>query len=110
MSFDITNILTYSGLILYSVNYAIGWLLHFRIIKLTRRAHQVIYILLITNLILLLLILLLFTPGFLWNKFLLYLLSLALILALPFGKKGGMYHRIISTFGFLAYISAVFIY
>lgn len=96
---DILSILTITGLVLYCINYLTGWLLHFKFITITKLTHQVIYILLIANLILLLYFL-----NFLSNKFLFYLLSLILILAMPLGKKGGVYHRVVSSLGLFTYI------
>lgn len=96
---DSTGILTISGLLIFIYNYIIGWLVHFKIVTISRIHHQVIYIILIANIIALL-----FTLNFLSNKFLLYFLSLLLVLSLPLGEKGKSYHRIISTLALLAYI------
>lgn len=93
------SILTVSGLVLFSVNYITGWLLKFGVIKMTKRQHQVIYILLLANVLLLLAGL-----NFLSNKFLLYLLSFLLLVSLPLGKKGGVYHIIISTLAVFTYL------
>lgn len=98
ISLDILGILTVTGLILYSINYLTGWLLHFKFITITKLTHQVIYTMLIANLVLLL-----YFMNFLSNKFLLYLLSFVFLLALPLGKKGGVYHRTVSSLGLLMY-------
>jgi hypothetical protein len=96
---DIPGILKVSGLILYGINYVTGVGLKFGFIKISRRPHQVIYSLLIINIILLLLYL---GPGA--EKFYLYFFSLAFLLALPFGRKGGAYHIIVGTLGFLTWL------
>ncbi len=90
-----------SGLVIYLVNYAIGWLLYFKVISMNKSTHQVFYSLIIINLILLLVSLQLFSTGFL-----LVLASLILMFVLPFGKKGGVYHIMVSTAGVLVYIVA----
>ena len=97
----IRNYLYWSGLLIYAVNYSIGWLLYFKFISMTKRTHQVFYSLIIINLILLL-----FFIQFLSLRFFLTLASLVLMLILPLGKKGGMYHRIVSTAGLMCYIGA----
>ena len=90
-----------SGLIIYLVNYIIGWLLYFKIISMNKSTHQVFYSLIIINLILLLVSLQFFS-----TRFLLVLVSLVLMFVLPFGKKGGVYHIMVSTVGVLCYIAA----
>jgi hypothetical protein len=96
---DTIGILTVSGLILYCVNYLTGWLLHFKVITLTKLTHQVIFILLLTTMILLL-----YSLDFLSNKFLLYTLSFTFLLALPLGRKGGKYHTLVSSAGLLLFL------
>jgi hypothetical protein len=81
-----------------------GWLLHYKIIKLTRLPHQVMFSLLLLNLAVLL-----FVAGFLSFNFILYFTVLLLLLLLPFGKKGGKYHIIISSAAMIVYIFAVII-
>ena len=90
-----------SGLVIYLVNYAVGWLLYFKVISMNKSTHQVFYSLIIINLILLLVSLQFFS-----NRFLLVLASLVLMFILPFGKKGGVNHIIVSTAGILCYIAA----
>ncbi len=90
-----------SGLVIYLVNFAIGWLLYFKIISMNKSTHQVFYSLIIINLILLLVSLQFFS-----TRFLLVLASLVLMFVLPFGKKGGVYHIIVSTAGLVCYIAA----
>ena len=102
---DIITILTVSGLILYCVNYLTGWLLHFKVISITKLTHQVIYILLIANLVILL-----FFLKFLSGIFLFFMLSLIFLLALPLGRKGGVYHRAVSSAGLLVYIYTILNY
>jgi len=93
------EILLITGLIIYIINYAIGWLLHFKIISMTKRTHQIFFAAIIVNLFVLL-----FYLDFLSAGFILCSLSLAMMLVLPFGKKGGIYHRIVSSTGFLFYL------
>ena len=89
-----------SGIVIYFVNYAIGWLLYFKIITMTKRTHQIFFAAIIVNLVFLLFLLKFFSA-----EFILCLCSLATMLILPLGRKGGAYHRIISTIGFLIYIT-----
>jgi hypothetical protein len=96
---DTIGILTVSGLVLYCVNYLTGWLLHFNVITLTKLTHQVIYILLLANMVLLL-----YSLDFLSNKFLLYTFSFIFLLALPLGRKGGKYHILVSSIGLLLFL------
>ena len=92
------ELLIISGGILYAVNYIIGWGLYYKKISITKRTHQVIYTLLILNLVLII-----FNTLFFTNDFFMCFLSLLFLLALPLGKKGGMYHRVVSTAGFGVY-------
>jgi hypothetical protein len=96
---DSTGILIISGLLVFTYNYIIGWLVHFKIVTISKTHHQLIYAVLVLNLVILLIFL-----NFLSNKFLLYSLSLLLLISLPIGEKGGIYHRIISTFAFFVYL------
>jgi hypothetical protein len=91
--------LYWSGLLIYLVNYAIGWLLYFKIITMKKRTHQIIYSLIIINLLLLL-----FFMQFFSARFFLVLASLVFMLILPLGRKGGMYHRIVSTAGLVCFV------
>lgn len=95
--------LLYSGLVLYILNYSIGWGLNLNAISISRRTHQVIYSLLIINVFFLLFFIDLSSRGFIFA-----LLSLMMLFILPFGKKGGTYHKITSTIGFLSYLLCVF--
>ena len=96
---DLTGVLTVSGLIIYSYNYLVWWLLYFKVVKISKVHHQVIYILLIFNIAILL-----FLLNFFSNKFLLYSLSLLLLLLIPAGIKGGVFHRISSSAAFLIFL------
>lgn len=91
--------LLWSGLIVYIVNYAIGWLLYFKIISMKKRTHQVFYSAILLNLFLLL-----FYLKFLSVNLFLNSASLAAMIALPLGKKGGVYHRIVSSVGLGLYV------
>jgi|SRR4029453_611768 len=101
--FMMLKTLLVSGLIIYSVNYVIGWLLYFKKITMTKRTHQVFFASIIINLIILL-----FFLQFLSREFFLCTSSLAAMLILPLGKKGGVYHRITASAGLLLYV-AIFI-
>lgn len=94
----------YAGLILYSVNYAIGWMLSSRKLAITKRSHQAIY----SALIAVLAVNAYFSPGDIVGLGLI-LTSLAMMLILPLGIKGGYYHRIVSSLGLILYIIFVFI-
>jgi hypothetical protein len=103
LTFDIKNILLISGSVIYIVKYIIGWLLYFKNISMTKRTHQVFFAAIIINLSLLVFFLQFLSPGFF-----LCAASLTAMLILPFGRKGGVYHRVISTAGLLLY-SAILI-
>lgn len=90
--------LLYSGSVVYLINYIIGWLLHFKIISMSRITHRIFFAAIIINLVLILL----FSKLNVFSA-VTCLLSLALMLILPFGRKGGIYHRVISTLGLLLY-------
>jgi hypothetical protein len=91
--------LLWSGLIIYVVNYAIGWLLYFKIITMKKQTHQIFYTAILLNLFLLL-----FYLKFLSGDFLLNSASLAAMIVLPLGQKGGVYHRIVSSVGLGLYL------
>ena len=98
------NYLIYTGLILYLINYSIGWGLIFGWFKISVRAHQIIYTLLLINVIFALLFSdKLFSPGFSFGA-----LSLLMLIILPFGKKGETYHKFVSSIGFLSYLLFLF--
>jgi hypothetical protein len=88
-----------SGLLIYTTNYIIGWGLYFKKITMTKRTHQFFFAGIIVNLILLL-----FFIPFLSQNFFICLASLAAMFVLPLGRKGGVYHRAVSTLGLMLYI------
>ncbi|HMQ78912.1 MAG TPA: hypothetical protein PKE39_08420 [Ignavibacteria bacterium] len=98
MNNDITSILTVTGLVMYIINYMTGWLIYFKIIRISKILHSIMYALL-----LIVLLALLIDLNFLSNKFLLYSVSFLLILVLPAGTKGGLYHIAVSTSGILLF-------
>lgn len=98
------KVLTISGLLLYTVNYVIGWLLFFKKISISKKTHQVFFISIIINLALIL-----FFLKFPTLQFALCSASLVMMLILPFGRKGGIYHRITGTLGVMLYIICVFL-
>lgn len=94
----------YAGLILYSVNYAIGWMLFSGKLAITKRSHQAIY----SALIAVLAVNVYLNLGDI-TRLGLILTSLAMMLILPLGIKGGYYHRIVSSLGLMLYIIFIFI-
>ncbi len=92
-------ILSTAGLILYIVNYYIGWTLNFGRRPVSKTAHQLIYPLLILTLIFVMLFADLESIGFSFAGF-----SLLMLFILPFGKKGSLYHKIVSTAGLILYL------
>ncbi|HMS64951.1 MAG TPA: hypothetical protein PKD83_06820 [Ignavibacteria bacterium] len=93
------KILLNTGLIIYLVNFLIGSLLKLRVISISKIIHQVLFISVIVNLFLILI----FVKIPLSEK-IICALSLGAILMLPFGKKGGVYHIVISSAGLALYI------
>jgi len=93
------DILLISGLVLFTINYVTGWLLKFRLLSITKILHQIMFALLIINL----LIILLFKVSGFYNISL-CVLSLLMLFILPFGKKGSGYHITVSTIGFILYV------
>jgi hypothetical protein len=84
---------------LYVINYAIGWMLYAGKIKMRKRQHQLLYV----SVIVLLIALIPFIadePGTL----ILVSFSIVMMVILPFGKKGSMYHIVVSSAGLLAYV------
>ncbi|MBS1493103.1 MAG: hypothetical protein JST55_06320 [Bacteroidetes bacterium] len=96
------KILTYSALFFYVVNYLVGWLLYLKIITMKKITHQILFAAIIINLILILIL----VNLSLFGKMLI-LFSLLFMAILPLGKKGGVYHRVVSTLGLIFY--AIFI-
>jgi len=95
----IPDLLLITGLVLYITNYIIGFLLYFKKITMSKRTHQFFYVSIIINLIALLFFFKLFEHDFNHCS-----ASLLMMLILPFGKKGGSYHIIVSTLGLLFYL------
>lgn len=91
--------LLYSGAALYAVNYSVGWLLFFGVIKMKKSQHQLLFGLILANL----LALIPFSAGS-GGTLALLLTSTAMMAILPFGKKGGAYHKAVSTAGLIAYL------
>jgi hypothetical protein len=90
--------LVISGGVIFLVNYLIGWSLKLKIITMRKQLHQIIF----SGLLLNLTCLLYFADYKEVNSFLL-ISSLFFLLILPFGKKGGAYHVLVSTTGILIY-------
>jgi len=103
-SAELSRILLFTGAILYSLNYLIGWLLRGRKITMTKQAHQFLFALLIINLVTNLLFLQFFSASFF-----LCAASLVMMLILPLGKKGSLYHIAVSSAGLFFYIPLVVI-
>lgn len=93
------SILSILGLALYIVNYYIGWSLNSGTRPVSKNVHRVIYTLLILNLIFVVFFADMESMGFTFAGF-----SLGMMLILPFGKKGSMYHKIVSTLGLILYL------
>ncbi|MBE2217157.1 MAG: hypothetical protein IAE90_03065 [Ignavibacteria bacterium] len=97
---ELSRILLFTGAILYSLNYLIGWLLRGRKITMTKQAHQFLFALLIINLVTNL-----FFLSLLSVAFFLCAASLVMMLVLPLGRKGSLYHIVVSTAGLIIYIA-----
>jgi len=93
------HILLYTGLVLFIINYSIGWSLHYGTIHIRKFTHQLIFSLILINLALLLFFLKAFS-----SEFFICSVSFILLLILPLGKKGGIYHRIISSLSLVMYM------
>lgn len=96
------KIVLVSGLIWYALNYIIGWLLYFKRIRMTKRMHQLLYGLIIVHLILLLYLTYPVMPAFVF-----VIISLVFMAFLPMGRKGGVYHIVVSSAGLAAYIAGM---
>ncbi len=92
------NGLLISGAAIYLINYIIGWLLKLGFIKLSHNVHQGIFTLLLLDLTVLL-----FFMQHVNTGSVLLVLSLLFLILLPFGKKGDIYHIVLSTAGILTY-------
>ncbi len=95
---ELSHIMLFTGAVLYSLNYLIGWLLRLRKVTMTKQAHQFLFAFLIINLVTNLILLKFLSPSFL-----LCAASLVMMLILPLRKKGGSYHIAVSTTGFIFY-------
>jgi hypothetical protein len=87
-----------SGAAVYLINYIIGWLLKLEVLTLTRKFHRIIFSVLLLNLT----VLLFYVNFHEANSFML-ITSIFLLLLLPFGKKGGVFHILLSTAGIFIY-------
>lgn len=98
------TLFVYAGLIVYLLNYSIGWLLYFGRLRIGKREHQIVFALIF-------ILLLILIPYHLSEapKLMMLFASLLMMILLPFGKKGGIYHRVVSTLGFMFYLSIFFI-
>ncbi len=79
-------------------------MLHFRIISMSKRTHQIFFAAIIINLILILLFTELNTVRFVMCGF-----SLSAMILLPFGRKGGIYHRVVSSIGLILFVLVILI-
>jgi len=96
------EIFLWTGFMIYSVNYLIGWFLFFRIISIDKRIHQYFYSILILNLTILLFTELIFSEK------IFVMLSLICLIILPFGKKGGIFHIAVSSAGYILFSLQIF--
>jgi hypothetical protein len=99
------NNLLFTGLALYILNYITGWLIYLKKISISKRAHQILFALIIFNLALILVFIKL--P---FTEFIFCALSICCMAALPFGKKGGIFHRVISSTGLIIYVIFLFLF
>ena len=96
---DVESIFIWIGFGFYVVNYTAGWLLHFKLIRMTKLMHRILFAGVLISLTLVSIYENIFTL-----KFLLVVSSLTVLFALPFGKKGGKYHILMGSTGILIYI------
>jgi hypothetical protein len=94
-----------SGLVWYALNYITGWLLYFKKMSITKRMHQLLYALIIVHLILLLYLTYPVIPAFV-----LILISLVFMALLPIGRKGEVYHIVVSSGGLAAYMAGMIMF
>ncbi|HAY33842.1 MAG TPA: hypothetical protein PK536_10925 [Ignavibacteria bacterium] len=93
------GILIYSGLIFYLINYSAGWLLRFKMISVSKKIHQLMFAVIIINLLFILAFAEISSSGFI-----LCIMSIMMMVIIPFGKSGGIYHMITGSAGLLLYI------
>lgn len=99
-----SKILLLSGLIIYVTNYSIGWMLYYKKISMQKKTHQIFFAAIIINLALLL-----FYLKFLSPPFIICSASLLAMSILPIGRKGGLYHIIVSSLGLCLYTILFFV-
>ncbi len=92
------EILLYAGAVLYAANYLTGWLLYFRLIRMGKRQHQILF----GSILLVMIALIPFMYGS-GSAFVMLLISIIMMAVLPFGRKGGAYHIIVSTIGLISF-------
>jgi len=97
------GILFITGLLFYAINYITGILLYFQKIYLPKKLHQLMFAVVIINLVLILIFEELSSLNFIICS-----LSLLSMLILPFGKKGGKFHILISSTGLLLYTALIY--
>lgn len=102
---DIETILVWLGLGFYAVNYITGWLLHYKLIRMTRLMHKILFAGILIILVLVTYFQILFSA-----EFILAFSSLITLLALPFGRKGGNYHIITGSIGIALYLIFLLFY
>jgi hypothetical protein len=95
---ELSHIMLFTGAVLYSLNYLIGWLLLRRKITMTKQAHQFLFVFLIINLVTNIIFL-----KWLSAAFFLCSSSLVMMLILPLGRKGSFYHIAVSSAGLIIY-------
>ncbi|MBK9332530.1 MAG: hypothetical protein IPM96_09095 [Ignavibacteria bacterium] len=93
------DILIYTGLIFYVINYYTGWLLKFKLITISKKIHQLMFAVIIINLLFILIFSEISSSGFILCS-----LSLSMMAIIPLGKSGGSYHMIVSSAGLFLYI------
>ncbi len=98
------EILLYAGAVLYAANYLTGWLLYLRKIKMGKRQHQILFI----SIFMVLIALMPFMYGS-GTAFVMLLISIIMMAVLPFGRKGGAYHILVSTIGLLSFTLIFFV-
>jgi hypothetical protein len=98
----LSNLLLTINLIIYIYNYLIGILLKFKIIKISKLHHKIIF----SALIFAVAVNFIFSLFLLNLKFinvLLLFISILTLLILPIGKKGSLYHIIVSSISILSF-------
>lgn len=98
------EIILFAGLLLYVVNYVVGWMLYAGKIRMRKKQHQLLYV----SVIVLLIALIPFVNDE-SGALILVSFSIMMMAILPFGKKGSMYHISVSTAGLLTYVMLFFI-